>query len=275
MLMDTHAHLDFPEFAGRLDEVLERAAAAQVSEVISIGIDFETSRQAVAIASRTANVWATVGLHPHGACRLDAGALAQWRRLAGAERVVAIGEVGLDYYRDRQPRDIQRACLRSQLDLAVELDLPVVFHIRDAHPDFLALASDYADRLPPSVLHCFSGDWATAERCLEFGWFLSVPGVVTFTKAEVLQDVVRRAPLDRLLLETDAPFLAPVPYRGKPNEPAYLRYTALKVAQLRGLDLDALARATSANAHRVFRIAAEPGSVPPVTAGEGGGDARP
>lgn len=272
MLMDTHAHLDFPEFAGRLDEVLERAAAAQVTEMVGIGIDYETSRQAVAIASRYPNVWATVGLHPHGACRLEAEALDQWRRLAGADRVVAIGEVGLDYYRDRQPREIQRQCLRTQLDLAVELGLPVVFHIREAHQDFLAIASDYADRLAPSVLHCFSGDWATAQRCLAFGWFLSVPGVVTFAKAEVLQEVVRRAPLDRLLLETDAPFLAPMPYRGQTNEPAYLRHTALKVAELRGLDLDAVARATTTNAHRVFRIASRP--VPAATAGKGGGDAR-
>jgi TatD DNase family protein len=255
MLIDTHAHLDFPQFVDRIDDVLQRAAANKVTEVITIGIDLETSRKAISIASRYANVRATVGIHPHGALLLDSTQLGE---LADSEQVVAIGEVGLDYYRDRQPRDIQQACLRSQLDLAAKLWLPVVFHIRDAFEDFLAIASDYADHLPPSVLHCFSGDWPVAEQCLGLGWYLSVPGIVTFAKANVLQDVVRRAPLDRLLLETDSPYLAPVPFRGKDNEPAYLLHTAEKVAELKGLGLEALAAATMANAHRVFGINSEP-----------------
>jgi TatD DNase family protein len=261
MLIDTHAHLDFPQFINRIDQVLERAAANKVTEMITIGIDLETSRTAISIASRYLNIWATVGIHPHGAHPLDSLELGDLRALALSEQVVAVGEVGLDYYRDRQPRDIQQSCLRAQLDLAAELGLPAVFHVRDAYGDFLAIAAEYADHLPPSVLHCFSGDWAVAEHCLALGWYLSIPGIVTFARADALQDVVRKAPLERLLLETDSPYLAPVPYRGKDNEPAYLLHTAERVAELKGLPLEKLAAATMANAHRVFRITAESAAV--------------
>jgi TatD DNase family protein len=169
-------------------------------------------------------------------------------------RVVAIGEIGLDYYRDRQPRDIQQRCLRQQLELAVELKLPAVIHVREAYEDFLTVISDYAGSLTGLVLHCFSGDWPVARRCLELGGYLSIPGTVTFAKADTQQQVVRQAPLERLLLETDAPFLAPVPYRGKTNEPSYLLHTAQKIAELRGLPLAEVARQTTENARSVFRL---------------------
>lgn len=269
MLIDTHAHLDFPEFADDIEGVLARATANRVTEVITIGIDLETSRKAVSIAAKYSNVRATVGIHPHGAGRLSVDDLARLKQLAATDRVVAIGEVGLDYFRDRQPRDIQRLCLRQQLDLAVELSLPVVFHIRDAYQDFLEIVAEYADQLAPSILHCYSGTWQVAARCLGFGWYLSIPGIVTFPKADVLQDVVRKAPLDRLLLETDAPFLAPVPYRGQPNEPAYLFHTAGKVAQLKQESLEQVALQTMANAHRVFRFSGD------TDAEDGADDGRP
>ncbi len=254
MLVDTHAHLDFPEFVDDVQGTLDRAAEKGVMEVITIGIDEKSSEKAVSLAHSHGNVYASVGLHPHGAKELGDQELQRLKALAKRPKVVAMGEIGLDYYRDRQPRETQKACLRRQLDLAVELHLPVVFHVRNAYDDFLEIAESFASRLQPSVLHCFSGDWAVAERCLRLGWYLSVPGIVTFAKAEVLHDVVRQTPLERLLVETDAPFLAPVPFRGKPNEPAYVYYTAQRVAELKDVPFDQVAAATTANAHRVFSL---------------------
>jgi TatD DNase family protein len=254
MLIDTHAHLDFPDFADDLDGVLARAADHGVLEIVTIGIDVASSRRAVALAQDLPRVFATVGIHPHGAQVLGDPTLEELRGLARQHRVVAIGEIGLDYYRDRQPRDVQRQCLGQQLELAVRTELPVVIHVRAAYADFMAIIADYVTELPGVVLHCFAGDWEVAERALDWGFYLSIPGTVTFAKAELQQQVAQRAPLERLLLETDAPFLAPVPYRGKTNEPSFLRYTAQKVADLRRIPLEELARATTENATTVFKL---------------------
>ena len=254
MLIDTHAHLDFPEFAGDLAAVLERAKKAGVFEVVSIGIDLASSEKAIELANLHPEVYATVGIHPHDAFPLNEKQLLILETLARKRRVVAIGEVGLDYYRDRQPRAIQQQCLRQQLEVACKTRLPVVFHIREAHADFFNIVRDYASALNGVVLHCFSGDWEVAKRCLDMGFYLSIPGTVTFPKAGIQQEVVRRAPLERLLVETDAPYLAPVPYRGKVNEPAFTRYTAEKVAELQRRPLAEVARQTTANAHQIFRI---------------------
>jgi len=254
MLIDTHAHLDFPEFAQDLDAVLERAKSAGVHEIVTIGISLASSEKAVELANMHPELYATVGIHPHDAFPLNEKQLRALETLAQAKRVVALGEVGLDYYRDRRPRAIQRQCLRQQLDVACKTGLPVVFHVREAHADFLTLVADYAAMLNGGVLHCFSGDWGVAKRCLDMGFYLSIPGTVTFPKAEIQQEVVRQAPWDRLLIETDAPYLAPVPYRGKVNEPAFVRYTAAKVAELRGCSLEEVAEQTTSNAHKVFRI---------------------
>jgi TatD DNase family protein len=257
MLIDTHVHLDFPEFV-ELSQVLARAAANGVEEMVTIGIDVASSHRAVTLALSQAGVYATVGIHPHGARILDQNLLDELRDLGGRPRVVAIGEIGLDYYRDRQPRAVQQHCLRQQIELALELRLPVVIHVRDAYDAFLGIIGDYARSLNGLVLHCFSGDWAVARQCLDLGGYLSIPGTVTFAKAEIQQDVVQRMPLNRLLLETDAPFLAPVPYRGKPNEPAYLRHTAEKVAELRRLPIADVARQTTDNARAVFHLSNQP-----------------
>lgn len=254
MLIDTHAHLDFPEFATDVSAVLKRAKNAGVCEVVTIGIDLASSEKAIELAGLHPEVYATVGVHPHDAAVLSGPQQKALETLAGKSRVVAIGEVGLDYYRDRQPRTIQQQCLRQQLEIACKTRLPVVFHIREAHADFFGIIADYDSALNGVVLHCFSGDWAVARRCLDMGFYLSIPGTVTFPKSEKQQEVARRAPLDRLLLETDAPYLAPVPYRGKVNEPAFTRYTAEKVAALRGCSLEEVAHQTTANAHSVFRI---------------------
>lgn len=254
MVVDTHAHLDFPELGRDLGGVLDRAERAGVRRIVTIGIDIDSSRKAVSLAHDDSRVYATVGLHPHGARLLDGASVDALRQLCSRERVVAIGEIGLDYYRDRQPRPIQQECLRQQMELACEVDLPVVFHIREAHQDFLRIAADYVGRLPGGVLHCFSGDWPVAARCLDMGFYLSIPGTVTYTKAEAQQEVTRKAPLERLLVETDAPFLAPVPFRGKDNEPAYIIYTVQKIAQLRGCSYEEVAGRTTENAARVLGL---------------------
>lgn len=258
-LVDTHAHLDFPELSGDLDGVFQRCRESGVGVVVTIGIDEKTSRKAVELSRLYPQVYATVGLHPHGARRLSDRDVDTFARLASDPKVVAFGEMGLDYFRDRQPRPVQRACLEQQLELAVRCGKPAVFHIRDAHEDFLSLVAPYVGRLRPSVLHCFSGDWNIALRCLDMGFYLSIPGTVTYKNAQEQQRVVRMAPLDRLLVETDAPYLTPVPFRGKPNEPSYVRYTAEKIAELRGCSFEEVAQATTRNAERVFGWANERG----------------
>ena len=252
-LIDTHAHLDFPEFQD-LDAVLERAERAGVREIISIGIDLPSSRKAVELAAGRPRIYATVGIHPHDAFDIDPASESELRSLARNEKVVAVGEIGLDYFRDKKPRELQRRCLIRQLDLAVDAGLPAVFHIREAFGDFMEIIPPYAEKLKGAVLHCFSGDWAMAERCLAFGFYISIPGTVTFAKAANVRDVAARAPLDRLLVETDAPYLTPVPFRGKVNEPAHVRYTAAEIARLRGISPDETAKCTTENARRVFGL---------------------
>lgn len=254
MLVDTHAHLDFPELAQDLNSVLQRARSKGVGQIITIGISLASSQNAIALARDHANVFATVGIHPHGASELDERTIAKIRSLARQEKVVAVGEIGLDYYRDRQPRQVQRTCLHQQLAIACELKLPAVFHVRDAYDDFLDIVREYKHALIGGVMHCFSGTWEVAGKCLDLGFFLSIPGTVTYPKAQIQQEVAMRAPLDRLLVETDAPFLAPVPHRGKVNEPSFVLHTAQKIAQLRRCDLEEFAGQASVNARKVFSL---------------------
>lgn len=253
-LIDTHAHLDFPEFADDIPSVLDRARQAGVRTVITIGIDIPSSRRAVALADRYGPIHATAGIHPHDSFVPNASAMRELETIAAAERVVAVGEIGLDYYRNKKPRPVQVECMKSQIELACAIGKPAVFHIREAWEDFFRIVSDYADKLSGAVMHCFSGDWEIAKQCLEMGFYLSIPGVVTFSKAEVLQDVVRRAPLEKILIETDSPYLAPVPFRGKTNEPAFVFHTAKKIAELRAQPLEAIGGRTTRNARNVFGI---------------------
>jgi TatD DNase family protein len=255
-LIDTHAHLDFPEFADSIPSVIERALQAGVSQIVTIGIDMETSRKAARLAEDNERIYAAAGIHPHDAFDVTPEDLRELEQIASARKVVALGEIGLDYFRDMQPRGVQRECFRRQLETAVKMAKPVIFHIRNAWEDFFQLIGEFAPALRPSVMHCFSGDWATARRCLDLGFYLSIPGVVTFPKAESLQEVARRAPLERLLVETDCPYLAPVPYRGKTNEPAFVRHTARKVAECRQEPLEKVATHTTQNARTVFGIQA-------------------
>ena len=253
-LIDTHAHLDFPEFAGSIPAAIERALHAGVSTIVTIGVDIETSGKAVRIAGKYERIYASAGIHPHASFSMDARDLQELETIAAGPKVIAIGEIGLDYFRNRQPHPIQIECMTSQIETAVKMAKPAIFHIRDAWEDFFRIVPEFAPSLPPSVMHCFSGDWSVARRCLDLGFYLSIPGVVTYPKAESLQDVVMRAPLDRLLVETDSPYLAPVPYRGKTNEPSFVIYTARKIAECRKESFEKVAAHTSQNARAVFRI---------------------
>jgi TatD DNase family protein len=253
-LFDTHAHLHFPEFAGDLDAVLARARAAGVRRMVTIGTDVATSRAAAALAAREPDVWAAVGIHPHEAAAADEAALAEIERLASAPRVVAIGETGLDFFRDRSPREAQARAFTAQVALARRLGKPVLVHCRDAHAETLALLAADGPLERGGIMHCFSGDVALARRCIELGLLVSLAGPVTYPKPGALPDVARAIPADRLVVETDCPFLPPQPYRGKRNEPAYLAITAARVAELRGEPLADLAARMSENARGLFRL---------------------
>jgi len=253
-LFDTHAHLHFPEFAGDLDAVLARARAAGVRRMVTIGTDVATSRAAAALAAREPDVWAAVGIHPHEAAAADEAALTEIERLASAPRVVAIGETGLDFFRDRSPREAQTRAFTAQVALARRLGKPVLVHCRDAHAETLALLAADGPLERGGIMHCFSGDVALARRCIELGLLVSLAGPVTYPKPGALPDVARAIPADRLVVETDCPFLPPQPYRGKRNEPAYLAITAARVAELRGEPLADLAGRMSENARALFRL---------------------
>ena len=260
MLIDTHAHLDFRQFDDDRNAVLDRAWQAGIAAIITIGIDLKTSRAAVALAEAHERVFATVGFHPHDAKTADDAALVELRDLARHSRVVAIGEMGLDFYRDRSPRDVQRRVFRRQLQIAAELGKPVVVHGREAHADTLEILRQWIAESQMTfseyrgVLHCFSGNLALAQAVIELGFFIGVDGPITYRNAHKLPDIVKALPLDRLLVETDAPFLTPHPHRGQRNEPAYVRLVAEKIADTKNLPLEEVAQATTANAKALFQL---------------------
>jgi len=252
-LIDTHAHIDGRDFLTDFDAMLARAGAAGVTRILAVGGDIESSRRACELANSHEGVYSSVGVHPHDAVRVSERSYDIIRKLAGENpKNVAIGEIGLDFYRDRSPRDVQEAVFRRFLVMAAELSLPVIIHDRDAHERVLQILREEKGRGIRGVLHCFSGDLDMARECIDLGFYISIPGTVTFPSNEQLREVVRGVRADSLLLETDCPYLAPVPYRGKRNEPAHLRITAEKVAELKGLTLDDVARITTRNAETLF-----------------------
>ena len=254
-LFDTHAHLHFPELAADLDAVLERARAAGVVGMVTIGTDRETNPAAVALAERLTDVHATVGIHPHDAALATEADFEAMERLAReSPKVVALGEMGLDFFRNLSPRDVQEAVFRRQLALARRLHKPVVVHCRDAHPETLAILAEEGVGEVGGVMHCFSADVEVAGRCLDLGLSISLAGPVTYKNARALPEVARFVPADRLVVETDCPFLPPHPHRGQRNEPAWVAITAARVAELRGVTPAALGETTTENARRLFRI---------------------
>jgi TatD DNase family protein len=257
-LTDSHAHIYGNEFSADFDEMLARAKSAGVKTIIAVGADLESSRLAVELADRHENIYAAVGVHPHDANGVSAAEFAAIEALAmGSSKVVAIGEIGLDFYRDRSPRDEQERVFRGFIRLAAKLSLPIIIHDRDAHERIMAILREEDAGRNGGVLHCFSGDAAMAAECVALGFYISIPGTVTYTSNLSLQEVVRQTRIEHLLIETDCPYLPPVPHRGKRNEPAYVRLTAGKVAELKGLTLADVARITSANSAKLFHIAGD------------------
>jgi TatD DNase family protein len=254
LFVDTHCHLDFEAYDADLGEVLMRARQAGVRGIITIGIDLPSSQRAIDLAKANGEVHATVGIHPHNASHLSDRDIESLVSLGRKSEVKAYGEIGLDFYRNYQPRSTQISCFREQLDIARQLNLPLVLHDREAHGDILRVLREHHAWEMGGTMHCFSGDWRFARSCLDLGFYISIAGPVTFTKSKTLQDVARKCPLERLLLETDAPFLSPAPKRGKRNEPAFLIYTAEKIASLKKISLEKLARQTSLNAGQLFRL---------------------
>ncbi len=283
-LIDSHAHLDFPRFDTDREAVIARARETGVVAILDVGTDLASSRAAVALAQQHDFIYATVGVHPHDAKTITPAVLDALRALARHPKVVAIGEIGLDYYRDRSPRPVQRRAFADQLALAAELGLPVVIHSREAHDDVLAALREWGSspagglegrlapppvgglegRLAPppvggteggpGVLHSYSGGPDRLAEVLELGFSIGISGPITFPKANRLRAVAAAVPLERLLVETDCPYLTPLPYRGRRNEPAYVRHVAEAVARARGVSLETVAQATTSNTCRLFGI---------------------
>jgi TatD DNase family protein len=253
-LFDTHVHLNDAQFAKDLEQVFGRMAEAGVTRVLCVAFDVPSSEETAAMAQSRPGVYASAGVHPHDAGDVPAGYLARLAELARRPGVVALGEMGLDYYRDLSPRPVQQKVFREQLALARELEMPVIIHARDAFGDLLDILR--SDGISPAggVMHCFSGSWEVAGECLDMGFYISLAGPVTFKNAPKLKDIAARVPAERLLIETDCPYLAPEPCRGRRNEPAYVRYVAEHIAAMRDIPVEELARITTANARRLFRV---------------------
>jgi TatD DNase family protein len=253
MLIDSHAHVHSADYEGERDEVLERAREAGVGIIVDVGYDLPSSRAALALAQAHDQIYATAGIQPHYAAETGPDELEELRGLLRQPRVVALGEIGLDYHHDKAPRPLQQELFRSQLRMARELGLPVVIHSREAAEDTLAVLRAEARGLR-GVMHAFSGDWRYAQAYLELGFFISLAGPVTFPKALELHEVARLTPLERLLVETDSPYLSPHPLRGRRNEPARVALVARRIAELRDSAESEVAAATSANARALFEL---------------------
>jgi TatD DNase family protein len=241
-------------YAQDLDAVIDSAHTHGVKRIITIGIDVPSSEAAVQLTRNYSNIYATVGIHPHDAQTATTEALERLSELAEHEKVVGFGEIGLDYFKNYAPHEVQLQAFTRQLELAKELALPVVIHDRDAHEDTLRLlkaAGPFAHR---GVMHCFSGDSELARETLDLGFYISIPGVATFANAQLLQEVIAAVELNALLVETDGPFLAPVPFRGKRNEPKLMLYTAQMIAEIKNISLEEVAAATTANAVNLFNL---------------------
>jgi TatD DNase family protein len=254
MLIDSHCHIDDHRYDVDRDATILRARAAGIGHFVTIGCDLETSRAAVELAKRHVYISATVGVHPHEVKHIKDSWYNDLRTLAKSERVVAYGEIGLDYHYDHSPRDVQRERFREQMRLARELRLPIVIHTREAQEDTIAILKEEKGGEVGGVFHCFSGDAWLAKDALDLGFYLSFSGVITFQNAVMLRDIVKTVPLDRILVETDSPYLTPVPHRGKRNEPAYVRHVAEKIAEIHGVSVPEVEEATTQNTKRLFRI---------------------
>jgi TatD DNase family protein len=253
MFIDSHAHLEMREFDRDRDQVVNRALGAGLDLIITVGTNLEDCFNAVEITKRYPCVYAILGIHPHEVKDISPSIYEPLKKLAASEKVVGYGEIGLDFFRNLSPRDVQIKRFEEQLELAHELNLPIVIHDRDAHKETMDRLKKWPGKRR-GIVHCFSGDARMAQECVDMGFYISITGAVTFKKSERLLDVVGKTPLERILIETDAPYLTPEPHRGERNEPAYVVFTAHKIAEIKGVPTEEVGRITSENARTIFGI---------------------
>jgi TatD DNase family protein len=255
-LIDSHAHIQGKEYSGETDAVISRAGEAGVDKIIVVGGagDMASNTAAVALADSWANLYATVGMHPHDAKDVGEEELQELKKLAAHPKVIAVGETGLDYYYNHSPREVQRRVFAQFIRLSGGTELPLVVHERDAAQEAAELLREEGNGKVRGVIHCFTGDYDAARAYLDLGFYLSFTGIITFKNAGALREVVRIVPLDKMFVETDSPYLTPVPHRGKRNEPAYVRFVAATIASVKGLSIEEVARVTTNNVRRLFRI---------------------
>jgi TatD DNase family protein len=254
MLIDSHAHLEMPEFKKDLEAVIQRAEESGVEYIFTVGTEKKDWRKALEIANSHPSIYAILGVHPHNAKEIDEETYPVLEELCQNEKVRAFGEIGLDFFRSLSPRDIQLKKFREQIGLAKELRLPIVVHDREAHRETMEILKSEKAEECGGIIHCFSGNYEMAEVCIEMGFYISIPGSITFKSAEGFREIVKKIPLESLLVETDAPFLTPEPFRGKRNEPSYVRYTAQKVAEIKNVSFEKVAEVTTENALRVYKL---------------------
>lgn len=254
MLIDTHAHLEMDEFEKDRKDVIRRAKDIGIGYILTVGSDLESCLRSVELSGSDPIIYTAVGIHPHVAKDINSKTYDEVRRLAKTKKVVALGEIGLDYHYDLSPREIQKKCFREQIEIAKELKLPIIVHSREARDDTLTILEENGARDLGGIMHCFSGDIDMAKRCIDMGFYISIAGPVTFKKSDRLKMVVRNIPIENILIETDSPYLSPEPFRGKRNEPSYLRYIAGAIAELSGLTVEDVARVTSYNAMKLLKI---------------------
>ncbi len=254
MLIDSHAHLDMQQFDEDRQKILERAASGGLTHILTVGTDLDSSLAAVTLAQEYDLIYAAVGYHPHNAQGCDFQKLDKLARMTSEPKVVAWGEIGLDFFRNLSPPEDQLKVFSRQIEMANDLKLPVIIHDREAHKDVFAILKKLGKSEKRGVIHCFSGDIDLAKDFIELGYYISIPGTVTYKKASQVKEVAFGIPLERMLVETDAPFLAPVPKRGKRNEPLFVTYTAQEIARIRNIEFEEVARATAQNAKDLFGL---------------------
>lgn len=254
MLFDTHAHLNATQFNEDVEQVIERARAEGVSHIVVVGFDRPTIQRAMELAEQYSFIYAAVGWHPVDAIHMTDEDLIMIERLAAHPKVVALGEMGLDYHWDQSPKEVQKEVFRKQIRLAKKVKLPIVIHNRDATADIVHILQEEHAGEVGGVMHCFSGSIEVARQCIDMNFYISFGGPVTFKNAKKPKEVAKEIPLDRLLIETDCPYLTPHPFRGKRNEPSYVKYVAEAIAELKGISFEEVAQKTSDNAKRLFGI---------------------
>ncbi|MFY9175259.1 MAG: TatD family hydrolase [Peptococcia bacterium] len=254
MYFDTHAHLDDRKYREDQDLVISRAKEAGLELIVNVGYNIASARRTVELTKKYDLIYGTVGMHPHDAKDLDGDGLRELKRLAQEPKIVAIGEIGLDYHYDHSPRDVQQRVFRRMIGLAQEVKLPIVIHDREAHEDVFRILREEKAEEVGGIFHCYSGSWPLAKEAIEMGFYISIAGPITFHNAKKTVEVVKEVPLEWLLIETDSPYLAPVPYRGKRNEPAHVVKVAEMIAQIKGLEVEEVGRVTTANGKRAYGI---------------------